>query len=82
MKTVYATTVWVWKFFLEYQLICYQLIFQYTFLGVLPVMIGKENKAIKLLIDKIESNNKIQNCCKKLNLFIIYYLIHQKNLCN
>jgi len=46
-----------------------------------PAMIGKEKGVIKLLIDKIESNNKIHNCCKRDDLFVIHCLIHQRNLC-
>jgi len=46
-----------------------------------PAMIDKEKEAIKLLIDNIESNNKTHNCCKIYDLFIIYNLIHQQNLC-
>jgi len=46
-----------------------------------PAMIGKEKGAIILLIDKIETNNKTHNCCKRDDLFIIHCLIHQQNLC-
>lgn len=44
-------------------------------------MTGKEKGVIKLLINKIESNNKTHNCCKKDDLFIIYYLIYHQNRC-
>jgi len=46
-----------------------------------PAMIGKEKGAIKLLIDKIESNNKSSNGTKRDDLIIIHCLIHQQNLC-
>lgn len=42
-----------------------------------PAMVGKEKGAIKLLIDKIESKNKTNNCCNRDDLFIIHCLIHQ-----
>jgi len=48
---------------------------------VVPAMIGKEKEAIQLPIDKIESNNKTHNCCKRDDLFIIHCLIHLQNLC-
>lgn len=43
-------------------------------------VIGKE-KSYKLLIDKIESNNKNSNRSKREDLIIIHGLIHQQNLC-
>lgn len=46
-----------------------------------PAMIGKEKGAIKLLIDKIESNNKTSNRSKREDVIIIHCLIHQQNLC-
>lgn len=67
LKIVYMKITWIWKFFLEYQL---------------QLMTGKERGGIKLLIDKIESNDKTHNCCKKKKnyLFLIHCLIHQQNL--
>jgi len=37
-----------------------------------PAMVGKEKVAIKLLFDKIESTNKINNCWKRDHSFIIH----------
>lgn len=57
-----------------------EILFEISTDGV-SAMVGKEKGAIKLLINKMESNNQIMNC-KRDDLFIIHYLIHQQNLCS
>jgi len=45
-------------------------------------MVGKEKGFVQFLINKIESTRKTNNCWKRNDLFIIYCLIHQQNLCS
>ncbi|GIY27218.1 hypothetical protein CEXT_733841 [Caerostris extrusa] len=46
-----------------------------------PTMIVNEKGAIKLLINKIESNNKTSYRSKREDFIIIHCFIHQQNLC-
>lgn len=50
--------------------------------GAASAVIGKEKGVIKLLTNKIESDNKTNNSCKRDGLIMIHCIIHQKNLCS